>query len=478
MMNRTSLALRALTALGALATCALIPKPAHAGGLYLFDRGARALSRGGAFVAGADDPQSLWYNPAGLADSKNQVLTDAVLPLMVNTSFQRTYAVDGETYSYPKVKAKPLPLPIPTLAMSHKFGLQDWTFGAGLFAPNTVLNGWPQSVRVGDTNQPAPTRYSLLGLRGSVLANIALGAAWEPIKGLKIGADVQLVLGQFRVRSALSSCDRALCAQPEDPRFDATVDLKLLTAAVTSVFGIIYDAKIVRFGASVMTPYKFKGKADLGINLPSAGIFEGASLGGNHKVDVSVDFPLIVRLGSELRPVKALRMEGAFVFERWSTQQSIKVKPNGLQIRDVVGIGTYDVGETTFQRKMRDTWSVRGGMEVFVPKRMSPWGLKWVLRGGLAYEKGAFRSSSMTPLTLDSDKVILSGGLGVNLHERVRFDTVLGYIFMKDMTVTDSSIRQPQAIRPYKEEDGTPLGNGKYKMDALFLGGGLVFALN
>ncbi|MBC7171120.1 MAG: hypothetical protein H5U40_01765 [Polyangiaceae bacterium] len=51
----------------ALAAAVYAPSHAHAGGFWITDRGARPMSRGFAFVAGADDPQSLWYNPAGLA---------------------------------------------------------------------------------------------------------------------------------------------------------------------------------------------------------------------------------------------------------------------------------------------------------------------------------------------------------------------------------------------------------------------------
>ncbi|MDB4986085.1 MAG: hypothetical protein JWN04_1263 [Myxococcaceae bacterium] len=463
-----------LAALLVLWPCATV----HAGGLYLFDRGARALSRGGAFVAGADDPSSLWYNPAGLKDSKNQVLTDATLTLMVGTSFQRvSVGADGSETNYPTVKPKATPLPIPTLAMSHNFGLKDWTFGMGIFAPNTVLLNWPQSVPVNGGHQPSPTRYSLIGMKGSILANLAIGGAYHGIKGLSIGADVQVVAGQFKVKTALSSCDRFTCAFPEQPDYDGTATVSLPTLAVTGVFGITYDLGLMRLGASVMLPYELKGSANLNIKLPSAPIFNDAHLSGS-KADVGINFPLIVRVGSELRPIKAVRLEGAVVWEQWSAQKEIEIKPHNVNINNVTGVGNYAVGPVTIPRDMNNVWSIRGGYEIFVPHRYSPWGLKWVMRGGLAYEKGAFKKSAMTPLTLDSNKVILSGGFGVNLHKRVRFDSVAGYIFMADPKVRDSDITQPQAIRPTTNGFGTPLGNGNYKMDALFLGGGFAVDIN
>jgi len=467
--------LRALAALSILAPCATV----QAGGLYLFDRGARPLSRGGAFVAGADDPSSLWYNPAGLADSKNQIVTDAVLTVML-ASFQRIN-VDpngGGDYMHPTVKPKPTPLPIPTLAISHNFGLQDFTFGMGIFAPNTILMNWPNSVETPNGNEPSPTRYSLMKLKGSILSNLAIGGAWHGIEGLSIGADVQLVGGMFKVQTALTSCDGVICRFPEDPDFDAIADVKLAPAfAVTGVFGITYDMGLMRLGASAMLPYELSGTAQLDVNLPDAPLFQNSKVIGD-KADFGINFPLILRFGSELRLVKALRLEGSFVWEQWSSQKEIEIKPRNIQITNVTGIGTYDVGPVTFARNMKDTWSLRGGYEFFVPRRWSPGGIKLVMRGGLAYEKGAFKSSAMTPLTLDSDKVVLTGGFGINLHKRLRFDTVAGYIFMKNMKVRDSAIVQPQAIRPELEGSGTPLGNGNYKMDALYLGGGFAVDIN
>jgi hypothetical protein len=183
----------------------------------------------------------------------------------------------------------------------------------------------------------------------------------------------------------------------------------------------------MRLGDSAVLPYSLDGVAKLDVKLSSNPLFADAKVVGN-KADFGINFPLILRVGSELRLVKSLRLEG------------------------------------------------RG--RVFVPRRWRPGGVKLVMRGGLAYEKGAFRSNAMTPLTLDSDKVVLTGGFGINLHKRVRFDTLAGSIFMKDMKVRDSNIEQPQAIRPTTSGFGTPLGNGDYNMDAFYLGGGFAVDIN
>ena len=67
----------------AAAALLLTAATAHAGGQFLPVRGVRPAARGGAFVAGADDPGALWYNPAGLAEllggAKMELLLDAAL---------------------------------------------------------------------------------------------------------------------------------------------------------------------------------------------------------------------------------------------------------------------------------------------------------------------------------------------------------------------------------------------------------------
>ncbi len=446
-----------------------IASRAHAGGLYLLDRGARPLSRGGAFIAGADDPNALWYNPAGLADSGNQVLADATLTVLL-ASYQRSYA-DG-TRS-PTVQASRGGLPIPTLAFSHDFGFKDITFGGGIFAPNAALLDWPRSVREGGVNMPAPTRYSLISLRGSLLSNLSFGAAWHGIEGLSLGADVQVVTGRFKGQVALSACgDGVVCNFPEDPSFDAYSTVDVIPAyGFTGVLGAKYTYRdVLRVGASLVFPYTLRGPAKLSAKLPRDNpILENASIHGD-RADLRMNFPLTLRAGIEVRPWRALRSELAFVWEQWSTQRTIDVIPRSIALRGIRGVGDYQLGAVSLPRSMKDSWSIRLGSEWFASEHFA-------LRGGIAYETGAFDEHTLTPLTLDVDKLVLSGGFSVQLNEQLTFDGSAGWFHMRDMRVTDSTIERPQALRPASTADSTTLGNGRYKVEAFYLGGGFRYTL-
>lgn len=469
-----------LVLLGALVALALVmpASSASAGGLYLFDRGARPLGRGGAFVAGVDDPNALWYNPAGIAASGNQVMGDAVLTIAF-ASVQRS---DAEGNLMQKVDAKPLPIPIPQLGVTHRFGFKQLAFGAGIFAPNVLLVGYPRSMAgPNGTRTPTPTRYSLINLNGSLLSTLALGVAWDGLDWLSIGAALHLTGGRFKGQAALNACDGTICTFPEDPAFDAYATFDALPVyGINGVFGATLNAGgMLRLGLSVTLPYTLRGSGTLATRLPESALFDGASIEGD-KMEFSMKLPTIMRIGSEIRPLKALRLEGAVVWEQWSRQESIDIKPQGVTIRNVTGVGDYQIGNVKLDRRMNDMWSLRGGFETFPPGSIVGMFLKkqhFAVRGGLAYETSAFTKKTISPLTLDSNKMIISGGLSIDLAKWLRFDTVAGYIYMTDPTTRQNEIRQPTALRP-EYADASVLGNGKYKMEAFFLGGGFAAKLD
>lgn len=478
--------------LAALALAFVLPKQAHAGGLYLTDRGARALGRGGAFVAGADDGQSLWYNPAGLSYAgRKHVLADGTLSLF-RASFQRTTRddVDGPP---PRVDADPMPLPIPTLALVDNLGLEDFSFGIGIMAPNAVMLRWPETAGFTSDGlpRPSPTRYSLISMQGSAIAHLAVGAAYSGIKGLSLGVGVHVIASRFHAGVYLSSCDYGvLCQQPEQADYEAPATVNLgLAITATPMFGLIYEQGMVRFGASLLLFYDIEGSAKLKANLPNAPMFgpsdectsaearranpRCARIVGD-RADIRLAMPMIARFGVELRPTEQLRAEIGVVYEGWSRQQDFSMKPRNIRIENALGLSTYEVGPISMPRQMQDVWSLRFGGEYQLAD--SP----LTVRAGVILEQSAFPSRTLTPLTLDSKKALLALGASYEWSDDVFIDVLYAHLFMADVKVRNSAVYPQNPLRPPYQPDPSdpvgapePVGNGDYAMEADLIGMGL-----
>lgn len=453
-------ALSFVTALAVLAGLGLESR-ARAGGFYVMDRGVRSAGRGSAFVAGVDDPSAMFMNPAGLAFSGRQLLFDAALPLML-ADYTR---VDGGGNTLPTVTLSQAPLPIPTLAYSDSFGLEKVTFGLGVWAPNAALARWPATLNGG----PAPQRYSLINMDGTLLANVGLGVAYRPVPQLSLGITAGVVTGSFGATTTMSACDGTICTQPENPEYDVLTQFNLpFFVAPAASFGMIFNQGILRVGSSFDLPYTIRGTADLHARMPSAPLFQGATLSGPNgsapTAEVHVPMPWIFRSGVEVRPTSALRVETSFVIEGWRRQQSIDLNANDVSIQNLTAIGTYQVGPVSIPRHMRNTYSLRVGGEYTAGVA--------TLRAGVQLETSSFTPSYLSALTLDSKKMILSAGIGVRVARGVYLDGVVSWSAMRNVSVRDSQVPQPNPIRPASSNPDY-VGNGDYRMNALLIGGGL-----
>ncbi len=488
--------LRSLAVLS-LAAVLYAPSLAHAGGFWITDRGARPMSRGFAFVAGADDPQSLWYNPAGLGWSGKQLMLDASYMF-----FDGTYArVDSAGNQLPPVDINSVPLPIPGGALSVPLN-DEFTIGAGVFAPNALLldyddyyaptgtyldqSGAPCDPAGGDpTCRPqyeacnpedgdidcvAPQRYSLQTMKGSALAMLALAAAWRPREELSIGFGAHIIAGSFQAETTLTGCDGAICTRNENPEVDGYARLTVFPVFdVGPTAGITYDAGPIRIAGSFLWwPRAIQGTAHMDVRIPSSPLFTGARVEGD-EAKVSVPFPLQVRLGVEVQPVEQLRIEAALVWERWSTQKAITFEPQNVWIRDVVAVGDYQVGPVSIPRYMNDVWSVRlGGSFSPLPDGSV------LISAGANYENSSFDDEYLTALTIDSRKIVAGGGVSARVMEGVWFDVSFAHVFMRDPNVTNSAVPQANAIRPPQSPGITAyVGNGQYTMEANIVAAGL-----
>lgn len=430
-----------------LALCAtLLPAAGTAGGFYLTDRGVRPLGRGGAFVAGADDQHAVWYNPAGLISAGDGLLLDASL-VSYGSTFTRSALPDR---AMPPVTFEPVqgggaPVPIPTLVASHGFGLRDFVFAAGAYAPYAAITSFPDSPT-------APQRYSVVTLEGSLLVVAGLWAAWRPHPTLHVGAGVSALTGSFVARQALSACPATLTCAPEDPQWDsmAVIDVGPIFAPTANVGVQFTPHRVIAFGASYQLPYDVDAPAKLGVRLPSASYYEDARVSGD-AARVRFRLAPIARAGVELRPLTSTRVELAAVWEGWSVHRSIDIAPEGVALTDVRGVGTYQLGPLSMNRQFQDTWSVRLGAEHLVDLGRA---YRLQARAGVSYETSATADEYTSALTLDTEKFV--GSLGASLHHgRFRFDAVFAHTFSSSVVV-DPRTAALYPVEPFRSNGRAP----------------------
>src|SRR5688572_27725347 len=193
----------------------LAPAVAQAGGQFLPLRGVRAAGRGGAFVAGADDPGALWYNPAGLAallggDGRQFLLDVAIVGHDV--SYAR---IDSGGTTHEAVESEAQLAPLPTVAA--QIDLSDrLSLGFGVLAPWSALDEYPED---------GPQRYALVSMHHSAAAIMEVALAYKLGNHLSVGAGLQNMVSRFRSRMVFSACPGEIVCAPEDPEFDAVGEI-------------------------------------------------------------------------------------------------------------------------------------------------------------------------------------------------------------------------------------------------------------
>lgn len=450
-----------------------IARDALAAGLYFSDRGVRPMGRGGAFVAGADDLGSIWYNPAGLADAGTSFLADFSWLRFSDDYTRRLKLLDADnTVRYvdsPTVHGSSPIIPFPTIAGSYAFGdKKQFTFAAGVYAPYVALASYPATVN----GLPSPARYALGSFDGSLLIIPGIWLAWKPIPSLRVGAGVQALTGIFQSTVVFSASpqDRLLGA-PEQPEFDASSQLRVGPIFAPSAnAGVIYEPeRHIRFGASGQLPTIVSAPAKVSVRLPSDVAFDSAHVVGND-AHVRFELPAIFRLGVEVRPIDHLRIELAYVRELWTTQHSIDETSKNISINGVTGLPpSVALPPISYPRNFDNSDSVRLGAEYTV----SIAGYAVDLRGGVAYETSAIPPAYLSLQTVDLDKLTTSIGGGLHIGKHWRFDAVYAHIFAKSVTVTPEEAKIPRVNPLNGNAPFEAVNGGTYSATADLLGVGV-----
>ncbi|HEY3351929.1 MAG TPA: outer membrane protein transport protein [Polyangia bacterium] len=441
----------------------------HAGGQFLPGHGIRPMGRANTFVAGGDDVGVLWFNPGGLDLCGNQTLGEAAL-LYDHQSYAR---IDSGGNPQAEVSSSGDKVPVPTIGAAIQLR-RRLTLGLGFSAPYGSIPRFPAD---------GAQRYSIIDRDGSFLARVDIAASYRIYDGgedglrVSLGASLQDWVANLESRSVLNACPGTVTNAPEDPQCDSRTRLQLETIwNPSAAVGVHARWPRLRLGASFQLPVWVSGTGKVQAGIPTSPLFRDldgqpkASQSGDAAVQ-SLTLPWIVRVGAEYRATSRLRFEGELDIEGWSMSETVKIQPQNVQLTNMNGgIPSYQVGDVSIVRKMRDTFSVRvGGEYDLLPEKL-------VLRAGFGYESGSLPNAYISVLSVDMAKQLLAVGASWWLHRQWRLDVAYSHVFMNDASVplSEAAACQVAPIRPATA--CVPINAGSYRASYDTFGLGLLYA--
>jgi long-chain fatty acid transport protein len=438
-----------------IALCA-VAGDAAAGGMVLPVRGVRTVQRAGALIAGADDADALWLDPAGLAhlagDGHKALLFDAAY-VYQTVDYAR---IDSGGNHLASVSNGQPGQPIPTLAGALGIG-DRLVIAGGIAAPYAGLHKYADD---------GAQRYASVSLNGSAFVYVTFGAAYKVNDRLRVGATVMDVFSKVASRIVLSGCPGQTVCAPEDPEFDSLgQDNQTDYFAPSGSLGVQYDVTpSATIGLAVQAPSRVSATGTFKARLPSSAFFEGGQVVGDES-ELSFTLPAVVRAGIEVRPRPELRIELALDIELWSMHDDIHIAPHGVQIQGAPGVGTYVVGDLTIPRNYKTSFAPAIGAEWHGPNYM--------VGAGYSYETAAAPPGYVSVLTVDSSKHLIGIGGGYEANGW-QIGASAGFVALSEVDVPLAEAKVPQ-LTPIRDQPSAVMINaGSYK--SRYIMAGLRFA--
>jgi long-chain fatty acid transport protein len=356
--------------------------PARGAGFALVQQGTAAMAQGNAFVAEADDPSAIFYNPAGL----NQLKRAEVYQGLFLNYPDREYhdGQDSET-NHRIYKSMSVYLAIPV----HK----RVAVGVGFFSPFGMGTAWPPTWagRYLSTFSRMQTYTLNPVISVKVLDNLSLAAGFDAM-----WAKVRLKR-KAQVRGGLLPDGEVALSGDGD---GVGYNLGLLYEPVTGVkVGVAYRSKI-----------EIKHSGDLSVRVPAP-----LPTTPNTSGSATLVYPPSLTMGiaySRLKPF-------TFVFDTtwtgWSSYQKLKVR-----LDDPILVNGTMTSTMTTPKNWHDAWAFRFGANYAVNDHMK-------IRAGYIYDLTPVPNSSFDPQIPDANRHIFTVGGDLRI---MRFTLGIAYNFI------------------------------------------------
>ncbi|WP_428389438.1 OmpP1/FadL family transporter [Mucisphaera sp.] len=355
-------------------------------GFTVYEQAARPVGMANATIADNMGPESVFYNPAAMADLTHIVNSTGIYIVHFDTNFtSSTGLTDNHNDTY---------------AVPHGFwGFplnDDLTLGIGLYNSFGLGTNWT-------TNGPLNTLVDRARLS---INTLAVGLSWQVDDHLSIGATLNTSFGQI---------DRE--SNPFVPgvgpgRFSLQAD----GFAVNGTFGARYRLNDRHaFAAVVRTPFRIDLEGDATLSVPGVGSL------ANAPAAVNIDLPLMLTAGYSWTPD-----------DRWTV--NLDASLTYWENFNASPITTPDPILSAFPAERYDyetAFYIAIGTEYWIHDNLA-------LRAGYLYSENVGPTATFSPLVPDLDAHLLSTGLGFLLGP-VQIDLAYQFVHRMPRTINNSS---------------------------------------
>jgi long-chain fatty acid transport protein len=367
--------------------CLAMSASAFGAGFSIFEQGAKASGMAGAFVATADDPSAIFYNPAGIAQQREM----AVLAGATFINFSNEFTGDPNSIYTSGTEGK---YDRHTFVPPNAYAIipigSNLTFGLGGFSAWGLRTDWADPWVGRFISRDADLKTM------SVQPTIA----WQTASGnFAIGGGVEY----RRARVILSQNIPLPFPNPFTGRITDVGNARLASDYGDDIgwnLGILFKpSERIRFGASYRT--------DMDIDLEGEADFTQISTGNaqldaivaqtfpdDDQISTTLPFPAIAAVGVAFSPSDRVDIEFDVTHMTWSRFEALAVEFENDPTNNFVREQNWD-----------DSSAYRLGTNI----EATP---NWDVRLGAVYDENPQPVESVSPLLPDSDRIGVTFGAG------------------------------------------------------------------
>lgn len=395
---------------------------AFGAGFSIFEQGAKASGMAGAFVATADDPSAIFYNPAGLAQQRSMsVLAGATF---INFSNEFVGDPNSEYTSGTEGKYNRHTFVPPNMYAIMPIG-ENLTVGVGVFAAWGLRTDWADPWVGRFISKDADLKTT------SVNPTIA----WQTDNGrFAIGGGVEY----RRARVILKANSGAL--SPFSGRVVDIANTRLVSDYGDDIgwnLGVLFKpTDKVRIGASYRSDMDIdlEGEAEvtqISTGHPQFDAIVASQLPPDQNISTTFPFPAVAAVGIAFSPTEAWDIEFDITHMTWSRFKALTVAFETTPDRGFTRVQNWD-----------DSSAFRLGVNHNATE-------DWDVRLGVLFDQNPQPVEAVSPLLPDSDRY--GGTFGVGWHKGPWIADVAAFILhFKDR---DTEGRNPDGFEGVYQTD-------------------------